>query len=291
MKRASRKNSIIFASVAIFCIAMGIIFGVDTEKQPDNAASTSERRKTKIRKEKPQIRKVQAKRKKQRNIVEANIKAEMRPKQKPNMLVLEDAEEKELTELARKVLASLQAALDSESYDQILKIIEMANTAPKGSLGKTTAGMPVALRKKIVEALSWFGARAIPEMTGFLADENPEVFQMTLDQFEQALSDVSLGDKDRAKIVVLASSVLTDQDALDIIQMEISNMRSSVTADTIYSIAETGTPQAKETLQENLDFFTGGENIQTVEELNKWKADHPDDPDDDILYGPMETDD
>ena len=287
---ADRKNLIIASCVVIFCIAMGVIFSLDTDEQPANTTSDKveqrNKNKSNVRKTRPPLRRTQAKRNK-RNITETNIRAENRPK--PNMFALEDAEEKELTELARKVLASLQSALDSESYDQILKIIDMVNNAPKGSLSKTMAGMPVALRKRLVEALGWFGARAIPELAGFLADADPEVFQMTLDQFEQALSDVSLGDRDRAKIVKLATSILKDRDALEQMIMEIANMRNSVTGQSIYDVFTDGTPEAKEVLQENLEFLTGEDNIQTVDDLQKWINEHPDDPDDDDLYGPMDT--
>ena len=209
-------------------------------------------------------------------------------REKPSMF-LDDEEEKELTDLARKVLASLQAALDNEDFDQIRQILEMAQHASKGSLGRYTEGMPVALRKKLIEAISWFGAQGLPELIGFIADENEDVAQMALDQFEQALSDVSLGDRERAKIVSLASTVLTDTDALEQIFMEISNMRNSVAANTIFTILQDGTPEAKRLIIETMEFVTGEDNIKTVEDLEKWLAENPDGEYDDDLYGPMDT--
>ena len=209
--------------------------------------------------------------------------------EKPSML-LDDEEEKELTELARKVLASLQTALDNEDFNQIRQILEMAQSASKGSLGRYTEGMPVALRKKMIEAISWFGAQGLPELIGFIADENEEVAQMALDQFEQALSDVSLGDRDRAKIVSLASTVLTDTDALEQIFMEISNMRNSEAANTIFTICQDGTPEAKKLIIDTMAFVTGEDNIKTVEDLQKWVKENPDGEYDDDLFGPMDPD-
>ena len=210
-------------------------------------------------------------------------------REKPSMF-LDDEEEKELTDLARKVLASLQAALDNEDFDQIRQILEMAQHASKGSLGRYTEGMPVALRKKLIEAISWFGAQGLPELIGFIADENEEVAQMALDQFEQALSDVSLGDRDRAKIVSLASTVLTDTDALEQIFMEISNMRNSEAANTIFTICQDGTPEAKKLIIDTMAFVTGEDNIKTVEDLQKWVKENPDGEYDDDLFGPMAPD-
>ena len=210
-------------------------------------------------------------------------------REKPSMF-LDDEEEKELTDLARKVLASLQAALDNEDFDQIRQILEMAQHASKGSLGRYTEGMPVALRKKLIEAISWFGAQGLPELIGFIADENEEVAQMARDQFEQALSDVSLGDRDRAKIVSLASTVLTDTDALEQIFMEISNMRNSVAANAIFTICQDGTPEAKKLIIDTMAFVTGEDNIKTVEDLQKWVKENPDGEYDDDLFGPMAPD-
>ena len=287
---ADRKNLIIASCVVIFCIAMGVIFSLDSDETANTTVDKVEQRSKvknkKIHKNRPPLRRIQGEKGK-RKITETNIKAENRPK--PSMLDLEDAEEKELTDLARKVLASLQAALDAEDFNQLLKIIEMANNAPKGALSKFMAGMPVALRKRLVEALGWFGARGIPELAGFLADASPEVFQMTLDYFEQALSDVSLGDRERAKIITLSTSVLTDHDGLEQMVMEISNMRNSVIAQVVWEIFQNGTPEAKAVLEENLGFLLGEEGIRTIADLERWVAEHPDGPDDDEFYGPMDT--
>lgn len=217
---------------------------------------------------------------------EKDIKLETRVK--PSMF-LDNEEEKELTELARKVLASLQTALDNEDFSQIRQVLEMAQNASKGSLGRNTDGMPVALKKKLIEAISWFGAQGLPELIGFIADANEEVAQMALDQFEQALSDISLGDRERAKIVSLASTVITDSDALEQIFMEISNMRNSVAANTIFTICQDGTPEAKKLIVGTMELVTG-EDIKTVEDLAKWAAENPDGEFDEDLYGPLDTD-
>ena len=265
-------------------VGLALLFGGNTQDKAKTAETTEMRQN--IAKERRNAKK-QRVRSKQRETARS-LKSESR--QKPNLVMLEDVEERELTDLARKVLASLQAALDSEDYEQIVHIYSMAQNAPKGSLGKTTDGMPVALRKKMIEALGWFGAKALPEMVGYLGDDNPDVAQMALDQFVMALSDISLGDRARASIVTMASSVLTDSDALEQIFAEIPNMRNSVAANTIYSICDSGTPEAKAMMPETIEFITGEEDITTVEDLQKWLDENPDGPDDEDLYGPIEVD-
>ena len=211
-------------------------------------------------------------------------------REKPRLLDFEDEEEKELTELARKVLTLLQDALDAENIEQIRAILAMAKKEAGGSLSKKNADIPVAMKKRIVEALGWFGNTAIPDLMEFLADEEPEIVHMTADQFDLALQDISLGDRERGEIITLAGSVLSDRDVLEMMFMEIANMRNSVAAQTIVDICHKGTDVAKELIVETMEFVTGEEDIETVEDMERWLGENPDGPDDEDLYGPMPVD-
>ena len=282
-------KKLIYGAIGMIVLLIGVGFafmGGGENRSDSNTNSNSE-----VRKHRPlrdfRRSSSSAKMKQDRRKFAKSIKLESR--EKPKMFFLDDEEEKELTDLARKVLSSLQAALDAEDFEQIKQIFEMARSAPKGSLGKSVQGMPVALRKKMIEALGWFGAQGMPEIVEYLADADPDVYQMAVDQFELALSDISLGDRDRAAIVVMASQVLTDRDVLERIFMEISNMRPTVMVSAIEAICANGTSEAKELMPETITFATGEDNIETKEDLRDWLADNPDDPDADTFYGPAQT--
>ena len=208
------------------------------------------------------------------------------------MLELDDEEMGELTDLAKKLLLSLQAALDAEDFAQIQSIIAMIENSPKGVLSKSSVGIPVYMRRKLVEALGWFGAEGMPEIVDFLGDENPEVAEAAIEQFELALEDVTLGDRARAEIVVMASKALHDRDALERIFMEISIMRNSVAVPTMVEICRTGTEEARDLMPETISFVTGTDEgeIVTVEDMEKWLGENPDGEDDEDLYGPMDVD-
>lgn len=214
-----------------------------------------------------------------------------RLREKPQMVEIADEEMDELTDLARKLLVSLQAALDAEDLKQIQSIIAMIENSPKGVLSKKANGIPVYMRRKIVEAVGWFGSSGMPEIVDFLGDENPEVVEAAMAQFELALEDVSLGDRARAEIVAMASKALHDSDALGRIFMEISNMRNSVAAQTLVDVCQFGTDEAKALMPETIEFITGEDNIVTVDDLQHWLDNNPDGPDDEDLYGPMDLGD
>jgi len=220
----------------------------------------------------------------ERSILDVNITRE-----KPNVLELDDEEQLELTELSKKVLAALQAALDDEDFGRIQSILAMVKGSPKGSLSRKSEGMPVFMRKKMIEAAGWFGAQSLPELVEFLGDVDSDVAEAAAAQFELALEDISLGDKDRAQIVSLASKAIHDSDTLERIFMEISNMRNSVAAQTLVDICQQGTEEARALMPETIEFITGEENITTVEGLQQWLDANPDGEYDDDLYGPMDV--
>ena len=213
-------------------------------------------------------------------------------REKPKMIEIDDEEMDELTDLAKKLLVSLQAALDAEDFEQIKSILAMIEHSPKGVLSKTANGLPVYLRRKLVEALGWFGAEGMPEIVDFLGDENSEVAEAAIEQFELALEDITLGDRARAEIVVMASKALHDRDALERIFMEISAMRNSVAVSTMVEICQTGTEEARDLMPETIPFVTGTDEgeIATVEDMEKWLDENPDGEDDEDLYGPMDVD-
>ena len=205
-------------------------------------------------------------------------------REKPRVLELADDEEAKLNDFSRKILQDLQAALDSEDFSRISKLVaKMLEIPPDPKFGKE--GVAALLRRKAVEALGWFGAKAMPELVGMLGDADPEIVQATFDQFSLALEDISLSDYERADIVVMASKVLKNTDDLEMLFMEVNNMRHSVGAGALVEICQDGTPEAKSLMPDTIEFFTGEDNLQTVEDVENWLAENPDGEDDDDLYG------
>lgn len=204
--------------------------------------------------------------------------------EKPSMLELDDDEEAKLNEFSKRLLAELQEALDAEDFNKVKKLVEkLLETPPDPKFG--AEGVASLLRRKAVEAMGWFGARGLPELVGLLADADNEISEAAFDQFTLALEDISLSDYDRADIVAMAARVLSDSDNLETLFMEINNMRHSVGVKLLTDIWMNGTESAKGLLKEQIEFFTGEDNIASIEDLNKWLEENPDGPDDEDLYG------
>lgn len=205
-------------------------------------------------------------------------------REKPKILDLEDDEEAKLNDFSRKILQDLQEALDSENFSRVSKLVaKMLEIPPDPKFGKD--GVATLLRRKAVEALGWFGAKAMPELVGMLGDADPEIVQATFDQFSLALEDYTLSDYERADIVVMAAKVLTNSDDLEMLLMEINNMRHSVGAGALVEICLEGTEAARRQMPDAIEFFTGEDNLTTVEDIEEWLERNPDGEDDDDLYG------
>ena len=111
----------------------------------------------------------------------------------------------------RKLADNIQDALDGEDFRTI---IELANKAQKSSNPE--------VRQHAVEALGWFGERALPELTVWMSDSDEDVAQTAMSQWSGALSEVEK-PIDRFSIAFAAFQTITDADNLKTIGQEIAN--------------------------------------------------------------------
>lgn len=103
----------------------------------------------------------------------------------------------------RRRAQAVQDALDADDFNKVLKAAEasMKSANPE-------------VRSHAVEALSWFGADALPELTGLMADKDEDVAAEAASAWELALSEIE-DCKQRFDIAMAAFATLTNEDALD----------------------------------------------------------------------------
>lgn len=218
-------------------------------------------------------------------------------KKKP---VLEEVKEEEkLTELQREILTELKSAFDANDKAAVLAIVQrMQSFASSASAeggrgvgkGDWTSYFPASIRRMAVQALGWFGADSLPELAAFIADPDPVVADLALQQVESVLTDIELGDRELSPQIISLLSVIDNPMAVESLMSSIPmRMRNSVGIETIIGIADTGTDVALEKLPETIRFFTGDSSIETVEAAQAWLASHPDSEFDDQMYGSIKA--
>ena len=118
-----------------------------------------------------------------------------------------------------------------------------------------------------------------------MADGDEEVVQSAIEKYEEALSDLDLSDRDRSLILIQASKVIDDADAMDSMLFELNNMRHSVAVKTLKVLMAEGNKATKQVLPEAIEFYTGEENINSPLKLDEWLKQNPDEEGDDEFYG------
>ena len=205
--------------------------------------------------------------------------------ERPNFMQDADIDDEEsLSDVQKSVLREIQKALDADDLKALRKaLIRFTASKSKGGLGGY-ANVPRVIRAAAVQALGWFGKDAAVDMIDFMADADEEISDDAFNQFEQAIQDCSMSDRERSLLVKTVAKALTDSDHIDTMISTLSDMRNSVKADTAISILTEGSDQSKAALLEQMDFYFD-EGVRSVDDINNWKAENPDDSGDEEFYG------
>lgn len=205
-------------------------------------------------------------------------------REKPKFDIGEE-EERRLTAEQHDLIEAIRNALRDDDYKLLMKLVRRMQASEEWP-----DGIPNAVKKAALEALGWYGSKCLPEIIGFLGDQDPSIVADAVSQWEDAIAECD-SDRDISMQVKLASKVVSDPEAVESILVEIMGMRHSVGVDTLKAVLASGNGVAVEKVRSVIADFTDSTTITTVEELDAWLKDHPDEPGDEELYGGMTDDD
>ena len=166
--------------------------------------------------------------------------------------------------------------MDAESLSALLAL------APKAEAAKP------AVRVSYVEALGWFGRKALPEMTPFLADSDQEVRDTAVSEWTQALDEIE-DDARRLAIAERAFMVVSDEDVLESISGAYLGIddESLAVASLAKIIAADCPAEAREKAKETYNFVTGDEwtGAAAAEEwISQYKRENEEDQEHNDIY-------
>ena len=116
----------------------------------------------------------------------------------------------------RRLAESVQTALDNEDYAATIK-------AASKALSSTNA----SVRLQAVEALGWFGKRALAELTPCMADPDEEVAQAAVNAWELGLSEME-ESRDRFDVALMALTTISEKNALRTIGSQFASAASDL---------------------------------------------------------------
>jgi len=207
--------------------------------------------------------------------------------------VTDSEDEKLMNEIIEGLLTELAMAKASGNAEKIRELVKKLKSLDYGS--KTSrfgrgAGA-AALKLQVLGALAGAGPAGLIEVVDFIGDSELPIVQRATDILFENLQDVSLGDADRAEIVIAASEEMTNENNLRRLYQEFINMRHSVGSAALIEISKSGTAEAKSMLPNAISAFTGDTSIGDASQLDDWLDNNPDSDRDEWFYGPKTSKD
>ena len=199
------------------------------------------------------------------------------PRPKPKFVeIVDDPSEEDSWTPAEKALAErIEKALDDESFEAALSCVAEAQTCNA-----------VGVRKAMVSTLGWFGERAIPELTPFLADADEDVREDAMNEWSMAVSAID-DEAEKIGMVERAMAVLSDEDALEDISGEYIGVDEKLAVESLLRIIESGSPEGVAKAKETYEFVTGEEFTDRAA-AEKWLAEEYQ-PDEEPAAEPQES--
>lgn len=184
------------------------------------------------------------------------------PRPKP-ILAVNDAER---TPEERALEERIEKSLDDEDLDAALACVDEALRCEVAEI-----------RQNMVDALGWFGEKALPELTPFLADADDDIRSSAMSEWTMALSSIE-DEVVKVRTVELAMGVLRDEDALEDISGEYIGVDERLAVESLVRIIDGGgTKEGIEKAKETYEFVTGDE-WAGVDEAERWIAEEYEPP-------------
>ena len=172
----------------------------------------------------------------------------------------DDDDEVKKTPAEKELAKRIEKALDDENLEAALALAKEAQNC-----------RIVEIRQAMVDTLGWFGEKALPELTPFLADEDEDVRDSAMNEWSMAVSDIE-DEQRKINTVELAMYVLNDEDALEDISSEYIGVDEKIAVESLLRLIEgegsaKGIAKAKETYE-----FVTGDEFTNRAAAEKWLA-------------------
>jgi len=179
-------------------------------------------------------------------------------REKPVLAAHDDDEDDDRTPAERELEERIEKALDDENLEAA---IACAGEALGCKVGE--------IRQNMVNTLGWFGAKALPELTPFLADDDDDVRESAMSEWTMALADIE-DDSDRIGAVESAMGILNDEDSLEELSGEYIGVDEKLAVESLVRIiGGSGSKEGIEKAKETYEFVTGDE-WAGAEEAARW---------------------
>ena len=178
----------------------------------------------------------------------------------------DDEEDSNRTPEEKKLAADVEKALDEEDFELAKKC------APLALKCKDTE-----IRQSMVDTLGWFGEKAIPELTPFIADPDENVAESAMNEWDSAVSSIE-DDGEKIGVTEMAMQVISDEDALESISGNYIGVDEKLAVESLLRVIEGGgSAKGIDKAKETYEFVTGDEFTDRAA-AEKWIAEEYEPP-------------
>ena len=181
-------------------------------------------------------------------------------------LLDDDDEDSNRTPEEKKLAADIEKALDEEDFELAKRC------APLALKCKDTE-----IRQSMVDTLGWFGEKAIPELTPFIADPDEDVAESAMNEWDSTVSSIE-DDGEKIGMTEMAMQVISDEDALESISGNYIGVDEKLAVESLLRVIEGGgSAKGIDKAKETYEFVTGEEFVDRSA-AEKWIAEEYEPP-------------
>ena len=152
-----------------------------------------------------------------------------------------------MDEADRKISEAVQTALDDENL-----------TGLRDQIAAVRASTNAAVRQAAVEALGWFGTKAMSDIVAFIEDPDEDVRDAARTCWEQVIVEV---DEEPVQAAIVEETLLGTRDAdfAETLASHYNGMDEKRAVESILKVISGGTKTAAKAARESYEFITGEE--------------------------------
>lgn len=193
--------------------------------------------------------------------------------------IFRDSDGKPYPPSEQKIMSAAAAAIEHDDLE-----------AARGLAAKALASGNKELREAVVDALGWFGASAMAELTPFMSDPDGDVAEAACSHWKDALQEID-DDGVKAGVIEISAKALKDKDMLEDVANELIGIDELAAIQVIVNVIEAG-GAAADAVREVYDTITG-EEWSDIDAAEAWLQENydPDDDDDEENFEDQEVQD
>lgn len=199
--------------------------------------------------------------------------------------------DEQLEKAIGRLMKEIVKLIQNGDFDQLQDLLDMARRNGFGipADDPRKAARLAIIKRQILDAISGsdFAGAALADLAmEFAADENVDVAKQASELLMEALRDSTLGDYQRAEIIIAAAKEIDSQAKVYRLCQEMGKLRNSVRVNVITTMYETGTEAVKSQIPRLVRNLTYDPSMKTPDQLGEWLEQNPDSLYDDAYYGP-----